>query len=632
VVPIPGRTMNVTADRPRLLNVVTSALMVGKLPGQLQYLHERGFDVTIISPGGEGLDQMARHEGVRAIEMPMARQISPLRDVMSLWRLARVMRALRPTITNVGTPKAGLLGGLAAWLNRVPCRVYTLRGLRFETTKGLKRFLLISAEKLACRFAHRVICVSYSLREKAIDAGLTSREKTVVFGSGSSNGVDVQRFSSTPDMMRRAADLRCELGIPAAAPVLGYVGRLTRDKGIPELTEAFLVLGNQFPDLRLLLVGRFEDEDPLPVETRRHLETNANVILAGHQKRQRSRQVAHQRRDDWPVDDAAPYYALMDVFVLPSHREGLPNVVLEAQAVAKPVVAARATGVLDAVIDGQTGLLFPIGDVAALADAVTNLLQNKDLAHKLSRAAQKRVHCEFRQEQIWEALHQEYLALLQTRNLLSSSKRMLDVVASGIALILLSPLIALVALAIRTCMGRPILFRQLRPGYQANPFAVYKFRTLTNACDSEGNLLPDADRLTLLGGFLRRWSLDELPQLWNVVKGDMSLVGPRPLLMEYLEKYTPEQGRRHDVRPGLTGWAQLHGRQNLIFSKRLEMDVWYVDNWSFLLDLKLMCLTLLSLHQLSAVGASPGLEKTDDLGLTELLRKRKKHAGPVSLS
>jgi lipopolysaccharide/colanic/teichoic acid biosynthesis glycosyltransferase len=206
------------------------------------------------------------------------------------------------------------------------------------------------------------------------------------------------------------------------------------------------------------------------------------------------------------------------------------------------------------------------------------------------------------------------------------------VVPSSAAIILLSPLIALVALAIWTRMGRPILFRQTRPGHRARPFTVFKFRTLTNGCDSEGNLLADADRLTPLGSFLRRWSLDELPQLWNVIKGDMSLVGPRPLLMEYLEKYTPEQARRHDVRPGLTGWAQLHGRQSLLFSKRLEMDVWYVDHWSLFLDMKLICLTLLSLHQLSAVGASPDTVKTDDLGLTELIQKQRKRREPVSLS
>ena len=210
------------------------------------------------------------------------------------------------------------------------------------------------------------------------------------------------------------------------------------------------------------------------------------------------------------------------------------------------------------------------------------------------------------------------------------SKRMLDVIVSGTALIVFCPVLALIALAVWANMGRPILFRHTRPGYKAKPFVLLKFRTMTDACDSEGNLLPDPDRLTRLGSVLRRWSLDELPQLWNVFKGEMSLVGPRPLLMDYLEKYTSEQARRHDVKPGLTGWAQLHGKQDLLFSKRFEMDVWYVDNWHFLLDLKLILLTILSLHKLSAAGATPDVAKTDDLGLFAVIRKKKGRAERIS--
>jgi sugar transferase EpsL len=211
------------------------------------------------------------------------------------------------------------------------------------------------------------------------------------------------------------------------------------------------------------------------------------------------------------------------------------------------------------------------------------------------------------------------------------AKRMLDLIVSGAAMILLWPLLALAALAIWANMGRPVLFRQARAGYRAKPFTPLKFRTMSEACDSEGNLLADPDRLTPLGSFLRRWGLDELPQLWNVFKGEMSLVGPRPLLMEYLERYTSEQARRHDVKPGLTGWAQLHGRQDLLFSKRFEMDVWYVDHWSFLLDLKLIFTTLLRLHKLSAAGPNPDGDKTDDLGPLALIRKQRKKGDPISL-
>lgn len=418
--------MNLNLRKPHLLNVASSSLMVGKLPGQMQYLRDRGFDVTIVSPAGNGLDQMARVEGVQTFDLPIVRQISPLLDLVSLWRLWRMMQAHRPAITNVGTPKAGLLGGLAAWLNRVPCRFYTLRGLRFETTGGLLRRLLIWAERLACFFAHRVICVSHSVGEKAIACGLTSAEKIVVLGSGSSNGVEVDRYASTPERVRRAAELRRELLIPASARVVGFVGRLTRDKGIPELVQAFLLLSKRFPDLRLLLLGRFEEEDPLPPETRISIETHPRIILAGYH---RAQPVSHspeqdgeprcgqQKREDWLVDDAAPYYPVMDIFVLASHREGFPNVVLEAHAAGKPVVAARATGNVDAVLDGETGLLFPTGNVIALTQAVARLLQDQELAQQLARNGHQRVKREFRQEHIWKALNQEYLRLLQSKGM-----------------------------------------------------------------------------------------------------------------------------------------------------------------------------------------------------------------------
>jgi glycosyltransferase involved in cell wall biosynthesis len=390
-----GAGITVISLRPRVVHVVTSDSAVVHMRGQLQYLQHNGFDVTLICSPGKWLDSVGRMESVQIIELPMAREIAPLRDLMSLWRLCRIIRVLRPAVTNVGTPKAGLLAGFAAWVNRVPRRIYTLRGLRFETMNGLRRHLLVCTERLACHFAHQVICVSPSLRKKAIAFGLTRRERTVVFGSGSSNGVDASRFAPTPERMKRASELRCELGIPPQVPVLGFVGRLNRDKGISELVESFLRLGHEFPDLQLLLVGPAEQEDLLDLETRRCLKAHPNVILAGE------------------VVDTAPYYALMDVLVLPSHREGFPNVVLEAYAAGKPVVAARATGIMDAVVDGETGLLFPVGDVTALTSALQRVLSDKASARKFGCAGQELIKREFRQEMIWDALNEEYRRLLQ---------------------------------------------------------------------------------------------------------------------------------------------------------------------------------------------------------------------------
>ncbi|WP_235040392.1 sugar transferase [Vreelandella profundi] len=171
-------------------------------------------------------------------------------------------------------------------------------------------------------------------------------------------------------------------------------------------------------------------------------------------------------------------------------------------------------------------------------------------------------------------------------------KRFFDIIASLIALILLSPVIVIIAWKISRKMSTPVLFRQLRPGLNGVPFQMVKFRTMKDVVDSSGNTLPDSERLTSFGYFLRSSSLDEIPELWNVLKGDMSLVGPRPLLIEYLPLYSPEQYRRHQVRPGVTGWAQINGRNAISWEDKFKLDVWYIDNRSLWLDVKILFLTV----------------------------------------
>jgi sugar transferase EpsL len=183
-------------------------------------------------------------------------------------------------------------------------------------------------------------------------------------------------------------------------------------------------------------------------------------------------------------------------------------------------------------------------------------------------------------------------------------KRLFDVVVSGFTLVLLSPIIAMLIFVVRYKLGSPVLFAQKRPGLNSKPFQMYKFRTMTNARDKNGNLLPDTDRLTPFGKWLRATSLDELPGLWNVLRGDMSLVGPRPLLMEYLERYTPEQARRHEVKPGITGWAQVNGRNAISWEEKFKLDVWYVDNRSFYLDLQILWRTIRKVIKRDGISAS----------------------------
>lgn len=171
-------------------------------------------------------------------------------------------------------------------------------------------------------------------------------------------------------------------------------------------------------------------------------------------------------------------------------------------------------------------------------------------------------------------------------------KRMLDLFVSGLGLLVLSPLLILISLAVLIFHGRPILFHQNRPGLAGKPFRILKFRTMIDKTDELGRMLPDGERITRLGMFLRAYSLDELPELVNVLRGEMSLVGPRPLLMQYLDRYTPEQARRNDVLPGITGWAQINGRNTLTWEDKFNLDIWYVDHWSFGLDIRILLLTI----------------------------------------
>jgi glycosyltransferase involved in cell wall biosynthesis len=255
------------------------------------------------------------------------------------------------------------------------------------------------SERIACACAHRVICVSESLRQKTIELGIVDAGRTVVLASGSFVGTDPKRFAPSPDTVQRAGQIRRYLGIPPEAPVVGFVGRLTKDKGISELVQAYLTLRTNIPELRLLLVGEMEGGDPLPAQIRRHIESEPGIVRTGF------------------VQDPADYYHVMDVFAFPTHREGFGNVALEANAAGKPVVAARATGAVDAVIDDVTGILVPVGDSQALASALELVIRDRSLAAALASAGRERVLREFRQETVWDALAEEYLQLLQAKGL-----------------------------------------------------------------------------------------------------------------------------------------------------------------------------------------------------------------------
>ncbi len=539
---------------PKLLYLATSDLFWGFLEGQARYAGAGGFEVHAASSPGPGLDAFARREGVTAWPLPMTRGIAPLQDLAALRQLCRLLRDLGPAVVHAHTPKAGLLGMMAACWTGVPARLYTLHGLVWQTRRGWRRRLLVALERLACRLSTQVLAVSPSVRDAALAAGLAPPEKIAVPGpAGSANGLDFERFDP-----RRAPAARC--GIPPGAPVLGYAGRLTPDKGIAELAAAWDLLRGRFPTLHLLLAGDTEAHDPLPPAL-----------------------VARLRRDPrvrWPgwVSDMPDHYLATDVCVLPSRREGLPYAALEAAAMGRPVVGFAVAGLVDAVEDGRTGLLVAPGSPALLAAAIARLLDDPDLGRRLGRAGRRRALALYAREPLWESIYRYYLPAISE----PGWKRPLEAAAALVLLAALGPVLLLAGLAVWIDLGRPILFRQDRPGRGERLFSLLKLRTMRE----------DGAPLTRLGRFLRRASLDELPQLWNILRGDMSLVGPRPLLARYLPYYSGRERLRHRVRPGLTGWAQIHGRNHLAWRERLELDAWYAEHASFRLDLRILWRTL----------------------------------------
>jgi len=374
------------------------------LLNQLLYLERAGFDVSALSSAGPNVP-MIQAAGVRHISVEMSRNFTPLRDLTALWHLYRVMRREGFTLVHTHTPKPGLLGQIAARMAGVPIVVNTVHGFYFhENTAPSRRRFYIAIEKIAARCSSLILSQNAEDIETAVQEGICARDKIRFLG----NGIDLSRFnpsSVNPVSVRR---LRAELGIQERAPVVGFVGRLVREKGLLELFEAARIVRARIPEVRFLLVGRADiaKADAVTAEAADDYDIEGVCCFAG-------------AREDMP-----DVYSLMNVLVLPSHREGFPRTPMEAAAMGVPSIVTDVRGCREVVVHGETGLTVPVHDATALADAILSTLLDGDLASRLGRAARARAAQHFDERVIFERVTAHYRDLLSARGLEAPTSRL----------------------------------------------------------------------------------------------------------------------------------------------------------------------------------------------------------------
>jgi glycosyltransferase involved in cell wall biosynthesis len=390
----------VPAIRNRIVFITTVPETVSAfLANQIRGLLKEGFEVhTISSPPREELRGKLELCGINH-ELAMRRTMSPLHDLPAVVRLYRLLRALRPQIVHTHTPKAGLLGMIAARLVGVPVRIYTINGLPILTQPLWARVVLAVSEHLTCTLATEVLCVSRSVRRFVIASGFCRRAKCRTLGDGGSHGVDLDKFNPSTADPRDRSRIREQYGIPENAVVLGYIGRIVPDKGVAELSVTWNILREQFPELRLLLCGYSERDHPL---------------LPGMIEAFRSDPRVHFTAG--LVTNMPAIYAAIDICVLPSYREGLSNVALECGAMEVPIVATRVQGCVDAIQNGVTGLLVAPRDPEALAQALRRLIANPDLRKSMGVSARKFIGRRFSEARISRLLLEEYAKLVNSQS------------------------------------------------------------------------------------------------------------------------------------------------------------------------------------------------------------------------
>jgi len=385
-------------DRVKIFRISTVPIFLNIIyKGQLKYLNQF-FEVHgVTSMDNKHFAECADREGIRMHEVPMSRKIAPWDDLKSLWRLYRIMRKERPAIVHTHTPKAGLVGMMAAFIARVPCRIHTYEGLPMVETRGVKRIIFRFTETLTCFCATKILSNSNGLMKLVTGLNLCSSSKIEVLGAGSSNGIDTEFFnrSFTNDQINFRLQIRTGLSITETDIVFCFVGRLGVEKGIRELVDAFLKIRKSANGVKLLLVGPWEEFTGVLDETYSNLiKQSDGVIYVGRH------------------DDIRPYLLASDVFVFPSYREGFPNAVLQAGAMELPLIVTNINGCNEIVEDNKNGLLVEPKSVTSLSEAMEELLLDSDKRNRLKTSVRSSISNKYDQQKNWALLHTEYKAQL----------------------------------------------------------------------------------------------------------------------------------------------------------------------------------------------------------------------------
>jgi glycosyltransferase involved in cell wall biosynthesis len=378
---------------PKILFGISSSYCAHFMKGQVGYLSAHDFEVVIISGPGEEIEHLCKEEGAKLYTMDFSRALTPFRDLIALRRIITIIKKEKPDVVNAGNPKPGFLLTLACWITGHKACIFTMHGLVSDSRIGWSGTIIRFIEKLTCSLANKVLVVSPSLLSHAARTGVLKENKAVVIQNGSYNGIDIARFTRRESLVQDAEKIRARIPWKDAGTIFGFVGRVTKDKGIDLLLRSFDIVRSSYPRTKLIIAGPLDDENPVGRRELDRIKEDPSICYLGN------------------MTDIVPVYLLFDVLVLSSYREGFGNVLIEAAAMELPVIAPKIPGCSDALDENVNGLMFTKGDEGSLAGAMIRYVSDTELRRQHGNAGRTFI-TRFNREKIWEGQRQLYLSLL----------------------------------------------------------------------------------------------------------------------------------------------------------------------------------------------------------------------------